>query len=104
MAAESRRNFSLLSKAFSGNFLRDFYPSRAQLQFNGKQKPHCVSIGKNPVKSDTELALIEGMLMNLMFLVIYIPVVLFENWLRVTHSQRRECLRPHRGSNAALAC
>ena len=104
MAAESRRNFSLLSKAFSGNFLRDFYPSRAQLQFNGKQKPHCVSIGKNPVKSDTELALIEGMLMNLMFLVIYIPVVLFENWLRVTHSQRRECLRPHRGSNVALAC
>ena len=59
---------------------------------------------ENPVKSDTELALIEGMLMNLMFLVIYIPVVLFENWLRVTHSQRRECLRPHRGSNAALAC
>ena len=39
MAAESRRNFSLLSKAFSRNFLRDFYPSRAQLQFNGKQKP-----------------------------------------------------------------
>ena len=56
------------------------------------------------MKSDTELALIEGMLMNLMFLVIYIPVVLFENWLRVTHSQRREFLRPHRGSNAALAC
>ena len=56
------------------------------------------------MKSDTELALIEGMLMNLMFLVIYILVVLFENWLRVTHSQRRECLRPHRGSNAALAC
>ena len=54
------------------------------------------------MKSDTELALIEGMLMNLMFLVIY--MVPFENWLRVTHSQRRECLRPHRGSNAALAC
>ena len=64
----------------------------------------CVSIGKNPVKSDTELALIESMLMNLILLVIYIPVVPFENWLRVTHSQRRECLRPHRGSNAALAC
>ena len=49
------------------------------------------------MKSDTELALIEGMPMNLMFLVIYIPVVPFENWLLVTHSQRRECLRPHRG-------
>jgi len=47
-----------------------------------------VSIGKNPAKSD-KLALVEGMLMNLMFLVIYIPVVPFENWLRVTQSKTR---------------
>lgn len=46
-------------------------------------------IGKNPVKSDN-LALIEGKLLDLMFRVIYIPVVPFENWLRVTHCQRRE--------------
>ena len=135
MAAESRRYFSLLSKAFSGNFFRAVYPSRAQLKFREWKtktsvfitvlglkdcggtvrnsvlqtfvlifpwksthlKIHTkmasfwfVSIGKNPAKSD-KLALVEAMLMNLMFLVIYIPVVPFENWLRVTHSQRREC-------------
>ena len=41
---------------------------------------------KNPVKSD-KLALIEGKILNLMFLDINIPVVLIEIWLRVTHNQ-----------------
>jgi len=42
---------------------------------------------KNPVKSD-KLALIEGKILNLMFLDIYIPVVPIENWLQVDHNQR----------------
>ena len=55
MAAESRRNFSLLSKAFSGKFFPDFYPSRAQLKFNGKRKPQFPSVKvhapENPYKN-----------------------------------------------------
>ena len=39
---------------------------------------------KNPVKS-VKLALIEGKILNLMFLDINIPVVPIEIWLRVTH-------------------
>ena len=67
-----------------------------------------VCSGKIPVKSD-KLALIEGKTFNLMFLVIL--VVPTENWLRLTHNQSRKTfkvtalvLRPHHGSNAALAC
>ena len=41
------------------------------------------------MKSD-KLALIEDKILNLMFLNIYIPAVLIENWLRVTHSQRQK--------------
>ena len=59
------------------------------------------------MKSD-KLALIEDKTFNLMFLVI--PVVPTENWLRLTHNQSRKTLkvaalflRPHHGSNAALA-
>ena len=48
--------------------------------------------GKNPVKSD-KLALIEVKILNLMFLVIYIPVVPTENRLQVTHNQRRKTLK-----------
>ena len=66
-----------------------------------------VCSGKIPVKSG-KLALIEGKTFNLMFLVI--PVVPTENWLRLTHNQSRKTLkvavlllRPHHGSNAALA-
>ena len=44
---------------------------------------------KNPVKSDN-LALIEGKILNLMFLDINIPVVPTEFWLRVTHNQRQK--------------
>ena len=44
---------------------------------------------KNPVKSD-KLALIEGKILNLMFLDINIPVVPIEIWLRVTHNQRQK--------------
>ena len=44
---------------------------------------------KNPVKSD-KLALIEGKILNLMFLAISIPVVPIEIWLRVTHNQRQK--------------
>ena len=44
---------------------------------------------KNPVKSD-KLALIEGKILNLMFLGINIPVVPTEIWLRVTHNQRQK--------------
>ena len=67
-----------------------------------------VCSGKIPVNSD-KLALIEGKTFNLMFLVIL--VVPTENWLRLTHNQSRKTfkvtalvLRPHHGSNAALAC
>ena len=42
---------------------------------------------KNLVKSD-KLALIEGKILNLMFLDINIPVVPIEIWLLVTHNQR----------------
>ena len=69
--------------------------------------------GKNPVKSD-KLALIEVKILNLMFHVIYIPVVPTENWLQVTHNQRRKTLKvaavlliipPHfTDHNAALVC
>ena len=44
---------------------------------------------KNPLKSD-KLALIEGKILNLMFLDINIPVVPIEIWLRVTHNQRQK--------------
>ena len=44
---------------------------------------------KNPVKSD-KLALIEGKILNLMFLDINIPVVPTEIWLRVTHNHRQK--------------
>ena len=44
---------------------------------------------KNPVKSD-KLALIEGKILNLMFLDINIPVVPTEIWFRVTHTQRQK--------------
>ena len=47
---------------------------------------------KNPVKSD-KLALIEGKILNLMFLDINIPVVPIEIWLRVTHNQRQKTLK-----------
>ena len=46
---------------------------------------------KNPVKSD-KLALIEGKILNEMFLDIYIPVPI-ENWLGVTHNQRQKTLK-----------
>ena len=47
---------------------------------------------KNPVKSD-KLALIDGKILNEMFLDIYIPVVPIENWLGVTHNQRQKTLK-----------
>ena len=46
---------------------------------------------KNPLKSD-KLALIEGKVLNEMFLDIYIPVVPIENWLGVTHNKRQKKL------------
>ena len=47
---------------------------------------------KNPVKSD-KLALIEGKILNLMFLDVNIPVVPIEIWLPVTHNQRQKTLK-----------
>ena len=47
---------------------------------------------KNPVKSD-KLSLIEGKILNLMFLDINIPVVPIEIWLPVTHNQREKTLK-----------
>ena len=47
---------------------------------------------KRPVKSD-KLALIEGKILSLMFLDIYIPVVPIENWLRAIHNQRQKTLK-----------
>ena len=47
---------------------------------------------KNPVKSD-RLSLIDGKILNLMFLDINIPVVAIEIWLRVTHNQREKTLK-----------
>ena len=44
---------------------------------------------KNPVKSD-KLALIEGEVLNEMFLDIDIPVLPIDNWLGVTHNQREK--------------
>ena len=44
---------------------------------------------KNPVKSD-KLALIEGEVLNEMFLDIDIPVLPIDNWLGVTHNQRQK--------------
>ena len=44
---------------------------------------------KNPLKSD-KLALIEGKILNLMFLDIDISVVPIEIWFRVTHNQREK--------------
>ena len=44
---------------------------------------------KNPVKSDKLVLIIEGKILNLMFLAIYIPVVPIENWLRVTHREKK---------------
>ena len=44
---------------------------------------------KDPVKAD-KLALIEGEILNLMFLDVNIQVVPIEIWLRVTHSQRQK--------------
>ena len=47
---------------------------------------------KNPVKSDKLVLIIEGKILNLIFLAIYIPVVPIENWLRVTHREKKN---PH---------
>ena len=47
---------------------------------------------KNPVESD-KLALIDGEILNEMFLDIYIPVVPIENWLGVCHNQRQKTLK-----------
>ena len=47
---------------------------------------------KNPVKSD-KLALIEGKILNEVFLDIYIPMVPIENWLGVTHNQSQKILK-----------
>ena len=44
---------------------------------------------KNTLKSD-KLALIEGKILNLMFVHINIPVVPIEVWLPVTHDQRQK--------------
>ena len=40
-----------------------------------------------------KLALIEGEILNEMFLDIYIPVVPIENWLGVSHNQRQKTLK-----------
>ena len=56
---------------------------------------------KNPVKSDKLALIIEGKILNLMFLAIYIPVVPFENWLRITHSPFiNSCLNFFKNSNS----
>ena len=47
---------------------------------------------KDPVKSD-KLALVEGKILNLMFLDRNIPVLPIEVWLRVTHNQRQKTLK-----------
>ena len=51
-----------------------------------------VHSAKNPVKSD-KLAVVEGTVLNLMFLDINFPVVPIEIWLRVTHNQRQKTLK-----------
>ena len=45
---------------------------------------------KNPVKSNKLALIIEGKILNLMFLAIYIPVVPFENWLRITPRDKKK--------------
>ena len=64
-----------------------------QVKIHTKMAIFClVFSAKNPVKSD-KLALIEGKILNLMFLDINIPVVPIEIWLRVTHNQRQKTLK-----------
>ena len=48
---------------------------------------------KNPVKSNKLALVIEGKILNLMFRAIYIPVVPFENWLRITPRDKKKTLR-----------
>ena len=48
---------------------------------------------KNQTLKSDKLALIDTKILNLMFLDIYIPVVLIENWLRATHNQRQKTLK-----------
>ena len=64
-----------------------------QVKIHAKMTSFClVFSAKNPVKSD-KLALIEGKILNEMFLDIYIPVVPIENWLGVTHNQSQKILK-----------
>ena len=46
------------------------------------------------MKSNKLALIIEGKILNLMFLAIYIPVVPFENWLRITlRDKKKKTLR-----------
>ena len=66
-------------------------PSLLRSEVDARENPY-KNGGKIPVKSD-KLALIEGKTLNLTFLVIYIPVVPIENWLRLTNNQSRKLLK-----------
>ena len=61
-----------------------------QVKIHSKMASVClVFSAKNPVKSD-KLALIEGEVLNEMFLDVDIPVLPIDNWLGVTHNQRQK--------------
>ena len=51
-------------------------------------EPYCGTI----TEPGLPVALIEGKILNWMFLNIYNPVVPTENWLRATHNQRQKKL------------
>ena len=97
MAAESRRNFVWLSRRFLGIFFRSNSKENKKPSFYRILGLKTASFwlafsAKNPVKSN-KLALIQGKLLNLMFLDIYISVVPIENWLRETRNQRQKTLK-----------
>ena len=63
------------------------------MKIHAKMASFClVFSAKDPVKSD-KLALIEGKILNEVFLDIYIMLVPIENWLGVTHNQSQKILK-----------
>ena len=93
MAAGVAEKCFWLSKTFSGSFCLVVYPSWKSMHVKIHTKMTQFLVGFwHKVKSD-KLASIEGKVLNLMFLEIYIPAVPIENWLQATHNHRRKTLK-----------
>ena len=81
---------------YRSQFLRTLvliFPRKStHVKIHTKMASFClVFSAKDPVKSD-KLALIEGKILNEVFLDIYIMLVTIENWLGVTHNQSQKIL------------